>query len=258
MGDPETPPPQPWQTWKWTWRRGSRRRGRSRSSYSGELIWTFCSTEIFEFVKLFTARARRRFQRGLTRNPMALNNKLHKAKREAPVGEKPNLVKTHLHNMIIVPERIGNVIGVYNGKTFNQVDIKPQMNGHDLAEFSISYKPVKHGRLGCHFERVFSISYKPVKHGRPNIGVTHSSRFIPLRDALGKHTSTDFDSSSVAKGMQLQLCFCYWKDGMEEDHGYLVSFLTDGASIASVYYMSCFLNFCNGSPSKIIGAGMGY
>lgn len=63
--------------------------------------------------------------------------------------------------MIIVPEMIGSVIGVYNGKTFNQVEIKPEMIGHYLAEFSISYKPVK--------------------HGRPGIGATHSSRFIPLK-----------------------------------------------------------------------------
>ncbi|XP_028111419.1 40S ribosomal protein S15-like [Camellia sinensis] len=32
-----------------------------------------------ELVKLFTARARRRFQRGLKRKPMALIKKLHKA-----------------------------------------------------------------------------------------------------------------------------------------------------------------------------------
>jgi hypothetical protein len=45
-------------------------------------------------------------------------------KREAPSGEKPEPVRTHLRNMIIVPEMIGSVIGVYNGKTFNQVEIK--------------------------------------------------------------------------------------------------------------------------------------
>ena len=27
----------------------------------------------------------------------------------------------------------------------------------------------------------FSITYKPVKHGRPGIGATNSSRFIPLK-----------------------------------------------------------------------------
>ncbi|GLT42213.1 hypothetical protein SLA2020_162270 [Shorea laevis] len=114
-----------------------------------------------ELVKLFHARARRRFQRGLKRKPMALIKKLRKAKREAPPGEKPEPVRTHLRNMIIVPEMIGSIIGVYNGKTFNQVEIKPEMIGHYLAEFSISYKPVK--------------------HGRPGIGATHSSRFIPLK-----------------------------------------------------------------------------
>ncbi|XP_051130669.1 40S ribosomal protein S15 [Andrographis paniculata] len=114
-----------------------------------------------ELVKLFNARARRRFQRGLKRKPMALIKKLRKAKREAPPGEKPALVRTHLRNMIIVPEMIGSVLGVYNGKTFNPVEIKPEMIGHYLAEFSISYKPVK--------------------HGRPGIGATHSSRFIPLK-----------------------------------------------------------------------------
>jgi ribosomal protein S19 len=55
------------------------------------------------------------------RKPLALIKKLRKAKKEAPSGEKPAPVRTHLRNMIIVPEMIGSVIGVYNGKTFNQV-----------------------------------------------------------------------------------------------------------------------------------------
>ena len=38
--------------------------------------------------------------------------------------EKPASIKTHLRNMIIVPEMIGSVVGIYNGKTFNQVEIK--------------------------------------------------------------------------------------------------------------------------------------
>ena len=62
-----------------------------------------------------------RFQRGLKRKPLALIKKLRKAKKEATPGEKPEPVRTHLRNMIIVPEMIGSMIGVYNGKTFNQV-----------------------------------------------------------------------------------------------------------------------------------------
>ncbi|PHT56220.1 40S ribosomal protein S15 [Capsicum baccatum] len=130
-------------------------------SYRGVDLDALLDMSTDELVKLFPARPRRRFQRGLKRKPMALIKKLRKAKREAPPGEKPEVVRTHLRNMVIVPEMIGSVIGIYNGKTFNQIEVKPEMISHYLAEFSISYKPVK--------------------HGRPGIGATHSSRFIPLK-----------------------------------------------------------------------------
>jgi small subunit ribosomal protein S15e len=84
------------------------------------------------------ARARRRLKRGLKRKPMGLIKKLRKAKQEAKPNEKPDLVKTHLRDMIVVPEMIGSVIGIYSGKEFNQVEIKPEMVGHYLGEFSIS------------------------------------------------------------------------------------------------------------------------
>lgn len=72
-------------------------------------------------MELMHARARRRFARGLKRKPMALVKKLRRAKKEAPPNEKPEIVKTHLRNMIIVPEMVGSIVGIYNGKTFNQV-----------------------------------------------------------------------------------------------------------------------------------------
>ena len=61
---------------------------------------------------------------GLKRKPLALIKRLRKAKKEAPAMEKPAVVKTHLRNMIVVPEMIGSVVGIHNGKTFNQVEIK--------------------------------------------------------------------------------------------------------------------------------------
>lgn len=93
------------------------------------------STELRDLVH---ARARRRFDRGLKRKPMGLIKKLRKAKKEAKPNEKPDLVKTHLRDMIIVPEMIGSVIGIYSGKDFNQVEIRPEMVGHYLGEFSIT------------------------------------------------------------------------------------------------------------------------
>merc|ERR1712226_643105 len=114
-----------------------------------------------QLMELSPCRIRRKFSRGLKRKPMALIKKLRKKKKKAPPNEKPDVVKTQLRDMVIVPEMTGSIVGVYNGKVFTQVEIKPEMIGHYLGEFSISYKPVK--------------------HGRPGIGATHSSRFIPLK-----------------------------------------------------------------------------
>mmetsp|Transcript_11469 Transcript_11469/g.17462 ORF Transcript_11469/g.17462 Transcript_11469/m.17462 type:complete len:152 (-) Transcript_11469:193-648(-) len=114
-----------------------------------------------ELLNYVHSRARRRMQRGLTRKPMALIKKLRKAKAAAGPLDKPEAVKTHLRNMLIVPEMIGSQVAVYNGKVFNHVEIKPEMVGHYLGEFSITYRPVR--------------------HGRPGIGSTNSSRFIPLK-----------------------------------------------------------------------------
>ncbi|ANB14717.1 ribosomal 40S subunit protein S15 [Sugiyamaella lignohabitans] len=92
---------------------------------------------------------------------MRFVKKLRAAKLAAGPNEKPAVVKTHLRNMLVLPEMIGSVIGVYNGKVFNQVEIKPEMVGHYLGEFSITYRPVA--------------------HKRPGAGSTKDSRFIPLK-----------------------------------------------------------------------------
>merc|ERR1711862_645960 len=101
-----------------------------------------------DLMELFRARQRRKFSRGIKRKPIALLKKLRKAKRETAYGEKPEAVKTHLRNMVIVPEMIGSVVGVYNGKQYISVEVKPEMVGHYLGEFSITYKPIRHGGKG--------------------------------------------------------------------------------------------------------------
>jgi small subunit ribosomal protein S15e len=102
------------------------------------------------------------FSRGLQRKSLALIKKMRSSKaKAAEAGEKPEPVRTHTRNAIIVPEMIGSTVGVYNGKTFNQVEVRPDMVGHYLGEFSITYKPIRHGKAG--------------------IGSTNSSRFIPLK-----------------------------------------------------------------------------
>ena len=119
-----------------------------------------------ELLNIVHARARRRLQRGLKRKSLALLKKLKKAKSgpnfletfasetqkfhvfnfllTAACGplDKPAPVKTHLRNMIIVPDMIGSQVAVYNGKVFNLVLITPEMLGQYLGEFSISYRLV--------------------------------------------------------------------------------------------------------------------
>ena len=51
-------------------------------------------------------------------------------KKAAPEGDKPAPVKTHLRNMVIIPEMIGSVIGVYNGKVFLPVEVKVSKHPH--------------------------------------------------------------------------------------------------------------------------------
>jgi len=116
-----------------------------------------------KFKQLLHARARRSLNRGLKLKKRAKSflNRLRKARRAAAPGEKPEVVKTHMRNMLVLPEMIHSMVNIHNGKVWNAVEIKPEMVGHYLGEFSITYKLVK--------------------HGRPGIGATHSSRFIPLK-----------------------------------------------------------------------------
>ena len=74
--------------------------------------------------------------------------KCKKAKKNAIVGEKPPTVKTHLRNCIVMPDMVGNIVGVYNGKVFSPVEVKFDMIGRYLGEFALSYKITRHGKAG--------------------------------------------------------------------------------------------------------------
>eukprot|EP00892_Ulva_mutabilis_P004068 jgi/Ulvmu1/2032/UM120_0028.1 len=139
-----------------------KRRSFKKFSYRGVDLEQLLELQLDALLDLFHARARRKLLRKNNRRKhVGLVNRLRKAKKNATPGEKPEPVRTHLRDAVILPEMIGSLVGVYNGKTFNQVEIKPEMVGHYLGEFSITYKPVRHGRAG--------------------IGATTSSRFIPLK-----------------------------------------------------------------------------
>ena len=72
--------------------------------------------------------ATRRFKKGMKPEQLALLKKLLKRKKECKeidgVMQKPQTVRTHLRTMVIVPEMVGSVVGVYTGKHYTTVEIK--------------------------------------------------------------------------------------------------------------------------------------
>src|SRR3990167_7660184 len=72
---------------------------------------------------------------------------------------KDKLVRTHVRDMVILPEMIGSKIGIYNGKEFIPIIIEESMVGHYTGEFALTRKRVK--------------------HSAPGLGATRSSKFVP-------------------------------------------------------------------------------
>ncbi|KAA6382800.1 MAG: putative 40S ribosomal protein S15 [Streblomastix strix] len=138
-----------------------RKRGLKKFTYRGVELSQLLDLKEEALFKLFPARLRRKFRGGVSGRQQRFLKKLRKAKKQQQTGEKPAVIKTHYRDMIILPEMVGSMIGVHSGKTYNAVEVKSEMIGHYLGEFSITYKQTS--------------------HGRPGIGATHSSRFIPLK-----------------------------------------------------------------------------
>lgn len=110
-----------------------------------------------EFITILPSRQRRTLHRGLKPEQRTLLEKVREAQK---VGGDAS-VKTHVRNMVILPEMVGAKVEVHNGKEFVKVEIKAEMIGHSLGEFAITNKPVR--------------------HGTPGIGASRSSMYVPLK-----------------------------------------------------------------------------
>ncbi|MCW3997160.1 MAG: 30S ribosomal protein S19 [Candidatus Bathyarchaeota archaeon] len=129
-------------------------------NYRGHSLDSLLSLSMDEFINLLPSRQRRSLQRGLTSGQRILLEKIRKAKEVIKKGQTM-IVKTHVRDVIILPEMVGVKISIHNGKEFIPVEIKPAMIGHYLGEFAITNKPVR--------------------HGTPGIGASRSSMYVPLK-----------------------------------------------------------------------------
>ncbi len=129
-------------------------------SYRGHSLNSLEGMSMDEFINLLPSRQRRSLQRGLTPEQRILLEKLREAREAKKQGKEVSL-KTHVRDLIILPEMVGVKIQIHNGKEFVAVDIKPEMIGHYLGEFAVTNKPVR--------------------HGTPGIGASRSSMYVPLK-----------------------------------------------------------------------------
>jgi len=116
--------------------------------YRGKTLEELLNMPLDEFVKLLPARQRRSLLRGFTPAQKKLLLKIRKTKAKMGKSKRPPVIRTHVRDLVILPEMIGLTIAVYNGKEFVPVRIVPQMIGHYLGEFSHTTKIVQHGEPG--------------------------------------------------------------------------------------------------------------
>jgi len=81
--------------------------------------------------------------RSLSKGPYIDAKLLKKVSAKKP-GDK-TIIKTWSRNCTIIPDMVGFIFGVHNGKEFIPVNITEEMVGHKLGEFSHTTKFVKHG-----------------------------------------------------------------------------------------------------------------
>ena len=135
-------------------------RDRLKFHYRGYTLEELKKMNMDEFIQLLPARARRSLKRGLPPRQKKLLERLRRAYRAKKRG-KDILTRTHVRDMLIFPDFVGLKIGVYNGKSYEIVEVKPEMIAHYLGEFSLTRRHVQ--------------------HGSPGIGATRSSKYVPLK-----------------------------------------------------------------------------
>jgi len=127
-------------------------RRREEFTYRGFRIEELRKMGMSELLPVMPARVRRKVTRGLTRGEEELLSRFRSDEAK---------IRTHLRDMIIMPEMIGKEVEVYNGKEFMKVELQPEAVFHYLGEFALTRRKVSHGSAG--------------------IGATRSSKYVPLK-----------------------------------------------------------------------------
>jgi small subunit ribosomal protein S19 len=107
--------------------------------YKGKTIEELKKMSLNELAQLLPSRQRKTMKRGFTEQQKILLKKLRSNGKN---------IETHCRDMIILPEMIGKIIKVHQGKEFVNVVIEADMLGHYLGEFGMTRKKVMHSAPG--------------------------------------------------------------------------------------------------------------
>ncbi|MFH1107267.1 MAG: 30S ribosomal protein S19 [Candidatus Micrarchaeota archaeon] len=122
-------------------------------SYRGLSIEELKAMPLDKFALLLPSKLRRTIRR-MNYRMKGFIEKLRKT-------DTKKTMKTHLREMIVIPEMVDRRFQVYNGKDWVNVVVTPLMLGKRLGELSITTKLVK--------------------HSGPGIGATRGSKSVELK-----------------------------------------------------------------------------
>ena len=126
-------------------------------TFRGKTAPELATITLEEFLKLVPSRQRRSLKRGFTEQ----QKKLLKRVRQVRTSGKNDPIRTHVRDAIIVPEMVGIIFNIHDGKDWNRVEVTPQMLGHYLGEFAMTRERVS--------------------HSGPGIGATRGTKFISVK-----------------------------------------------------------------------------
>lgn len=127
-------------------------RRREEFTYRGFRLEELRKMGMSELIPVMPSRVRRKVIRGLTKGEENLLSRFRSG---------DTRIRTHLRDMVIMPEMVGRDVEIYNGKEFLKVEIQPEAVFHYLGEFALTRRKVTHGSAG--------------------IGATRSSKYVPLK-----------------------------------------------------------------------------
>ena len=129
--------------------------------YKGYLPEQLQALPIESLLPLLNSRQRRSLDKRVGKFMTDEKRKLREEIKRNKEGKSNDEIKTHIRDMIILPDMIGATIKVHNGKEFVPVSIRAEMVGHYVGEYSITNKRVQ--------------------HGAPGVGSSRSSLYVPFK-----------------------------------------------------------------------------